>query len=117
MASQTGAMYAHLQPERPPRRKAPKWPWICAALLVPTVAAAGVIWLRTIGSPESVADTYLRAWAAEDYDAMRELVAEPSLDFERTHRLFLKDLKVERASFERHVPNGVFASSAEDTVS
>ncbi|MGN9783696.1 penicillin-binding transpeptidase domain-containing protein [Nonomuraea sp. ZG12] len=111
-------MYAQLRPERPHRRKRRRWPLVCAALLVPTVVAAGVIWLlRTNGSPEKVADAYLRAWAAQDYDAMRELVAEPSADFERTHRLFLKNLKVERASFERHVPSGVFASSAEDTVS
>lgn len=89
---------------------------VCAALLVPTVVAAGTIWLlRTTGSPEKVADSYLSAWAAADYDAMKKLVAEPSLDFERTHRLFLKNLKAERASFTRHVPNGVFASTGADT--
>ncbi|MET8001504.1 penicillin-binding transpeptidase domain-containing protein [Nonomuraea glycinis] len=109
-------MYAHLQPERPPRRKRPRWPLVCAALLIPTVVAAGTIWLLgTTGSPEKVADAYLGAWAAEDYDAMRKLVAEPTLDFERTHRLFLKNLKAERASFTRHVPNGVFASTGADT--
>ncbi|WP_336207810.1 penicillin-binding transpeptidase domain-containing protein [Nonomuraea sp. LPB2021202275-12-8] len=80
------------------------------------VAAAGTFWaLRTTGSPEQVADKYLRAWEAQDYVAMRELVADPPADFERLHRRFRTDLKLDQASFTRHVPNGVFASDAAST--
>ncbi|MFC5815334.1 penicillin-binding transpeptidase domain-containing protein [Nonomuraea harbinensis] len=108
-------MYAYLQPEAAPRRRRRRWPWIGAAIMVPVVAA-GTVWaLRTTGSPEEVADAYLTAWSGGDYAAMRELVADPPADFERRHRRFLADLKAEHITLRRHVPNGVFAASAEDT--
>lgn len=86
-----------------------------AALLVPAVAAGGVIWLlRTEGSPEETADAYLSAWSRQDYAAMRGLVADPPADFEEWHRRFRADLKLSGAAFRRHVPNGIFPASAED---
>ncbi|MEO3790521.1 penicillin-binding transpeptidase domain-containing protein [Nonomuraea sp. B10E15] len=86
-----------------------------AGLLVPVVAAGGVIWaLRTEGSPERTADEYLAAWSGQDYAAMRELVVDPPADFERRHRRFLTDLKATRAGFHRPEPTGVFARSAAD---
>ncbi|WP_063780725.1 penicillin-binding transpeptidase domain-containing protein [Nonomuraea sp. SBT364] len=107
-------MYAHLQPEKPRRRRR-RWPWV-AGVLVPVVAAAGTMWvLRTTGSPEQVADAYLSAWSAQDYRAMRELVADPPADFERRHREFRTALKAEQVSFQRIKPNGIFASDGEDT--
>ncbi|MEO3798780.1 penicillin-binding transpeptidase domain-containing protein [Nonomuraea sp. B1E8] len=117
MAPQTGTNYAYLRPERPPRRRSRRWPWIVAGLLVPVVAAGGVIWaLRTEGSPERTADEYLAAWSTQDYAAMRELVVDPPADFERWHRRFLADLKATRAGFHRPEPSGVFARSASDGV-
>jgi hypothetical protein len=115
MATQTGDIYAYLQPERPVRRRRRARRWIAAAVLVPVLTAAGVIWaLRTTGSPEEVADAYLAAWSAGDHAAMRALVADPPADFERRHRRFLADLKAEHITLRRHVPNGVFAASAAD---
>ncbi|MER7501316.1 penicillin-binding transpeptidase domain-containing protein [Nonomuraea pusilla] len=107
-------MYAHLQPERPPRRRR-RWPWLSAVVLVPALAAAGVIWaLRTEGSPEETADAYLSAWTSQDYAAMRDLVADPPADFERLHRRFRSDLKLTGAAFRRPRPHGVFPASAAD---
>lgn len=86
-----------------------------AGILVPIVAAGGVVWAtRTAGSPEETADTYLAAWEQQDYAAMRALVADPPADFQSRHERFRADLKVEGAAFRRHVPNGVFAATAED---
>ncbi|MEV0996733.1 penicillin-binding transpeptidase domain-containing protein [Nonomuraea sp. NPDC050202] len=71
-----------------------------AALLIPALVAGGVIWaLRVEGSPEKTAEQYLAAWSAQDYAAMRALVADPPADFERLHRRFLTDLKATRAAF------------------
>ncbi|RVX47509.1 MecA-like transpeptidase family protein [Nonomuraea polychroma] len=107
MAPQTGTI-------RRPRSR--RWPWITAGLLVPLVAAGGVIWaLRTQGSPEETADRYLAAWTAQDYAGMRALVDDPPADFEARHKRFHADLKVTEATFRRHVPTGVFAATAEDT--
>ncbi|TMR98261.1 penicillin-binding transpeptidase domain-containing protein [Nonomuraea basaltis] len=115
MAPQTGTNYAHLRPEQPPRRRRRRWPWIAAGILVPVVAAGGVVWAtRMTGSPEETADTYLAAWAVRDYAAMRALVADPPADFEARHERFRTDLKVAEAAFRRHAPTGVFAASAED---
>ncbi|MDR8414234.1 cell division protein FtsI [Nonomuraea sp. 3-1Str] len=115
MAPPTGTMYAHLREESPRPRRRRRWPWITAALLVPALAAGGTLWaLRTEGSPERTADAYLNAWSAQDYAAMRRLVADPPADFEDWHRRFLTDLQAERASFHRDVPNGVFAQSVGD---
>ncbi|SEG66145.1 NTF2-like N-terminal transpeptidase domain-containing protein [Nonomuraea solani] len=115
MAPQTGTTYASLQPERPPRRRRTRWPWILAGLLVPVVAAGGVIWaLRTEGSAEETADRYLLAWSEQDYAGMRALVADPPADFESRHRRFLADLKVAEATFDRPSPSGVFADTGPD---
>ncbi|MFI7441359.1 penicillin-binding transpeptidase domain-containing protein [Nonomuraea indica] len=71
-----------------------------AAVLVPVLAAGVTIWvLRTDGTPERTAEAYLRAWSAEDYPRMRELVADPPADFERLHRRFRADLKLKGAAF------------------
>lgn len=115
MAPQTGTPYAYLQPERPARRRRRRWPWITAAILVPVVAAGGVVWaLRTEGSPEETADRYLTAWTAQDYAAMRALVADPPAGFEAWHKRFRTDLKVTDAAFRRPRPSGVFAASGQD---
>ncbi|MGW0801728.1 penicillin-binding transpeptidase domain-containing protein [Nonomuraea sp. NPDC002799] len=115
MARQTGTMYAHLQPEQPPRRRRRRWPWILAAILVPVVAAGGVVWvLRTQGSPEESADAYLSAWTDQDYPAMRALVVDPPAGFETWYRRFRTDLKLSGASFTRPRPSGVFASTSKD---
>lgn len=99
MAPQTGTI------RRRPRSR--RWLWITAGLLVPAVAAGGVIWaLRTQGTPEETADRYLTAWTAQDYAAMRALVADPPADFEARHRRFHADLKVTEATFRRHAPTG-----------
>ncbi|MGN9836917.1 penicillin-binding transpeptidase domain-containing protein [Nonomuraea sp. H19] len=83
--------------------------------MVPVVAAGGVVWAtRTVGTPEEAADSYLTAWSARNYAAMRALVADPPADFEARHKRFYADLKVTEAAFHRHVPNGVFAATAED---
>ncbi|MBF8189370.1 cell division protein FtsI [Nonomuraea sp. K274] len=112
MAPQTGTEYAYLKPERRRRRRR-RWPWILAALLVPVVAAGGVIWaLRTEGSPEETADAYLVAWSAQNYPAMRALVADPPADFESRHRRFLTDLKVTQAHFQLPEPAKIFPGSA-----
>ncbi|MFI7616435.1 penicillin-binding transpeptidase domain-containing protein [Nonomuraea terrae] len=109
-------MYAHLQPERPVRRRR-RWPWVTAGLLVPLLAAGGVVWaLRTEGSVEETADRYLTAWSDQDYATMRSLVADPPADFDTWHRRFRADLKVSQASFHRPRPNGVFASTSHDGV-
>ncbi|WP_246147984.1 penicillin-binding transpeptidase domain-containing protein [Nonomuraea turkmeniaca] len=77
-----------------------------------------MIWaLRTQGSPEETADRYLAAWTAQNYGAMRALVADPPADFEARHKRFRTDLKVTQAAFHRPRPTGVFASSGGDTVS
>jgi hypothetical protein len=82
---------------------------------VPVVAAGGVAWaLRTEGTPEEVADVYLSDWSAQDYAAMRELVADPPADFEQWHRRFRADLKLTEATFTRDEPGGVFAADAQD---
>ncbi|NRQ36173.1 cell division protein FtsI [Nonomuraea sp. NN258] len=109
-------MYAYLQPESPPRRRRRRrWPWIGAAILVPVVAAGGVIWaLRTEGAPEETADRYLAAWSAGDYGEMRKLVADPPADFETRHRRFLTGLKATGAAFDRPVSTGVFADNGPD---
>jgi hypothetical protein len=74
-----------------------------------------VVWaLRTEGSPEETADRYLAAWSAEDYPAMRALVADPPADFETWHRRFRTGLKLTQAAFHRPRPSGVFAASAAD---
>jgi len=111
----SGEAYAELRPERrPPRRRRRRWPWI--AILVPLVAAGGTVWaLRTVGEPEQVADAYLNAWTDQNYTRMRALVADPPADFERLHRRFRDNLELQDAVFRRHVPNGVFASTASDT--
>ncbi len=71
-------------------------------MLVPAVAAGGVIWaLRTEGSPEETADRYLAAWSAQNYAAMRALVADPPADFESRHRGFLSGVKATGAAFRR----------------
>ncbi|MFB4278735.1 MULTISPECIES: penicillin-binding transpeptidase domain-containing protein [unclassified Nonomuraea] len=86
-----------------------------AALLVPALVAGGVIWvLRTEGSPEETADHYLAAWSAQNYAAMRALVADPPADFESRHRRFLADLKVTQATFHRPTSTGVFADQGAD---
>ncbi|MEU6790451.1 penicillin-binding transpeptidase domain-containing protein [Nonomuraea wenchangensis] len=97
------------------RRRRRRWPWLLAVLLVPVVAAGGVIWaLRTEGSAEEAADRYLAAWSDQDHAAMRELVADPPADFEARLRRFLTDLKVTQASFRRSVSTGVFADNGPD---
>ncbi|NJP93288.1 cell division protein FtsI [Nonomuraea sp. FMUSA5-5] len=97
MAPQTGRIYG--------RRRRRRWPWIVAALLVPALAAGGVIWaLRVEGSPEETARQYLAAWSAQNYPAMRALVADPPADFERRHRRFLTDLKATKAAFRPGEP-------------
>ncbi|MBA2892728.1 penicillin-binding transpeptidase domain-containing protein [Nonomuraea soli] len=61
--------------------------YIAAGLVVPLVAAAGVVWFtRTEGSPEETAAAYLSAWGRRDYPAMKALVAEPPADFVPWHR-------------------------------
>ncbi|WP_188191283.1 penicillin-binding transpeptidase domain-containing protein [Nonomuraea sp. SYSU D8015] len=120
MAPQTGTIYGYLQPERPPRRqrRRRRRPWILAAILVPVVAAGGVVWaLRTQGSQEETADRYLAAWTSRDYAAMRALVADPPADFEAWHKRFLADLKVMDATFRRPRPTGVFAAPVKDVAS
>ncbi|MFG1703588.1 penicillin-binding transpeptidase domain-containing protein [Nonomuraea sp. M3C6] len=107
-------MHAYLQPETPPRRRR-RWPWIVAGILVPVVAAGGVVWaLRTEGSPEETADKYLSAWSDRNYAGMRALVADPPADFESRHKRFLTDLKVTEATFYRPKPTGIFPASAAD---
>ncbi|MFG2073948.1 penicillin-binding transpeptidase domain-containing protein [Nonomuraea maritima] len=115
MAPHTGSPYVHLRPERPPRRRRARWPWITAGLLVPLLVAAGVIWaLRTEGSPEETADRYLSAWSDQDYATMRSLVVDPPGDFETWHRRFLTDLKATSASFHRSKLNDPLASTPDD---
>ncbi|MEU4228690.1 penicillin-binding transpeptidase domain-containing protein [Nonomuraea sp. NPDC026600] len=92
----------NLQPETPARRRRRWWPWITAAVLVLVLAAAGTLWvLRTKGTPEETADSYLAAWSVQDYARMRELVADPPADFERRHQRFRADLQLTGATFER----------------
>ncbi|MDF2712279.1 MAG: cell division protein FtsI [Nonomuraea muscovyensis] len=92
-------MYARLREENAPRRRR-RWPWVTAAVLVPVLAAGVTVWVvRTAGSPEESAEAYLRAWSAQDYARMRELVADPPADFERLHRRFRADLKLTGAAF------------------
>ncbi|MFB9622529.1 penicillin-binding transpeptidase domain-containing protein [Nonomuraea helvata] len=105
MAPQRGTLYV--------RRR--RWPWIIPALLVPVVAAGGVIWaLRTEGSPKETADKYLAAWSDQDYAGMRALVADPPADFETWHRRFRTDLKLTGAQFYVPRASGVFASYGEE---
>nr|WP_308250686.1 penicillin-binding transpeptidase domain-containing protein [Nonomuraea rhizosphaerae] len=69
---------------------------------MPAVAAAGTIWfLRTKGSPEATADSYLSAWSEQNYAEMRRLVADPPADFERWHQRLRTDLKLTGATFKR----------------
>ena len=71
-------------------------------MLVLALAAAGTLWvLRTKGTPEETADSYLSAWSVQDYARMRELVADPPADFERRHQRFRSDLQLTGATFER----------------
>ncbi|MFG1698403.1 penicillin-binding transpeptidase domain-containing protein [Nonomuraea sp. NPDC049309] len=94
MAQRTGRIYG--------RRHRRPWLWIGAGLLVPVVAAGGVIWATwTQGSPEETADRYLAAWTAQDYATMRGLVADPPAGFERAHRDFRTGLKLTGATFQR----------------
>ncbi|GII56724.1 penicillin-binding protein [Planotetraspora thailandica] len=44
------------------------------------------------GSPDKTATSYLKAWAAADYAAMRELTDEPPSDFEARHQAFEETL-------------------------
>ncbi|MBB5074704.1 penicillin-binding transpeptidase domain-containing protein [Nonomuraea endophytica] len=86
-----------------------------AGLLVPAVAAGGVVWaLRTEGSAEETADAYLAAWSSNDYAAMKALVADPPKDFVEWHERVRRDLKLERQSFAAIRSGGVFAASAAD---
>ncbi|MBG0828096.1 cell division protein FtsI [Planomonospora sp. ID67723] len=74
---------------------------LIAAVLAPVAAIAGVVWaLRTQGSPEETARTFLAAWARQDYPAMRTLAMEPPDDFDRWYRRFRTDLKLSGAGFE-----------------
>ncbi|MFG1616429.1 penicillin-binding transpeptidase domain-containing protein [Nonomuraea wenchangensis] len=115
MAPQTGAKYAYLQPEQPGRRRRRRWPWLLAVLLIPAVAAGGVIWaLRTEGSAEETADRYLAAWSDQDHASMRELVADPPADFEARLQRFRTDLKITQATFRRSVSTGPFAYNGPD---
>ncbi|MEV0617032.1 penicillin-binding transpeptidase domain-containing protein [Nonomuraea sp. NPDC050404] len=86
-----------------------------AALLVPAVAAGGVVWAtRTAGSPEETAEQYLAAWSDQDYAAMRALVADPPADFDDRNRRFLSDLKITEAAFSIPRASGVFADTGPD---
>ncbi|MEU7861545.1 penicillin-binding transpeptidase domain-containing protein [Nonomuraea sp. NPDC049141] len=92
----------NLQPETLPRRRRRWWPWITAAALVLALTTAGTLWvLRTKGTPEETADSYLSAWSVQDYARMRELVADPPADFERRHQRFRADLQLTGATFKR----------------
>ncbi|MCK2221139.1 cell division protein FtsI [Actinomadura sp. ATCC 31491] len=106
MAPQTGTIYGRRRRRRP---------WLLAGLLVPAVAAGGVIWaLRTEGTPEETADRYLAAWTAQDYATMRALVADPPAGFESRLERFRADLKVTQASFTRSISDGPFADNGPD---
>ncbi|ETK33660.1 penicillin-binding transpeptidase domain-containing protein [Microbispora sp. ATCC PTA-5024] len=70
-----------------------RWPYVTAGVLVPVTAAAVTIWaLRTQGSPEETARSFLAAWSRSDYAAMRGLTADPPRDFESRYRRFRDDL-------------------------
>lgn len=72
-----------------------------AAILVPALAAGGVIWaLRTQGSAEQTASDFLAAWSKNDYAAMRKLVNEPPKDFEKQYERFRTKLKLTSAEFQ-----------------
>ncbi|NUT09936.1 MAG: cell division protein FtsI [Nonomuraea sp.] len=113
MASPTGALYGHLRPEKPGRRRA--WPLVLASLLVLALVAGVVVRLsRTEGSAEETTDAYLSAWSDQNYAKMRELVADPPADFESWHRKFRTDLKLIGADFTRPRPHGVFPDTGPD---
>ncbi|MFI6292985.1 penicillin-binding transpeptidase domain-containing protein [Nonomuraea sp. NPDC050790] len=115
MAMTGGRMLGELRQEGAPRRRRRRWPWVVAGLLVPAVAAGGVVWaLRTEGTAERTADAYLAAWSANDYAAMKELVADPPKDFVQWHERLRRDLKVERQTFTAIRTGGVFAATAAD---
>ncbi|MFI6391676.1 penicillin-binding transpeptidase domain-containing protein [Nonomuraea sp. NPDC050540] len=116
MAMTGGPMLGELRQEGPPRRRRRRrWPWVVAGVLVPAVAAGGVVWaLRTEGSAEKTADAYLSAWSSNDYAAMKALVADPPKDFVEWHEKVRRDLKLERQSFTAIRSGGVFASDAAD---
>ncbi len=109
-------MLGGLRPETPaPRRRRRRWPWVVAGLLVPAVAAGGVVWaMRTEGSAGQTADAYLAAWQTWDYPAMKALVDNPPEDFVEWHEKLRRDLKLERQSFRAVRSGGVFAATAED---
>ncbi|WP_084962110.1 penicillin-binding transpeptidase domain-containing protein [Thermoactinospora rubra] len=89
---------SQLRSHRPVRRR---WPLVVAAVLVPALVAAAVIWVtRTRGSAAQTARDYLAAWQRRDYPAMRRLVADPPADFERWHRNVEAGLKLTRVAAE-----------------
>ncbi|MGI5486136.1 penicillin-binding transpeptidase domain-containing protein [Microtetraspora malaysiensis] len=77
-----------------------RWPLVTAAALVPVLAAGGAVWaLRTTGSPEETAASFLAAWSRSDYAAMRALTSDPPADFQRAYKDFRADLKLTSARF------------------
>ncbi|MEU6997124.1 penicillin-binding transpeptidase domain-containing protein [Nonomuraea sp. NPDC046570] len=106
--------FSHLRSERPVRRRGrKKGLLIGAGVLVPVLAAAGVVYLlRTPGSAEETAADYLAAWGRRDYAAMRALTVEPPKDFDSVHERVRTGLKLSGASFE----TGASASGDDATV-
>lgn len=77
-----------------------RWPFIAAGVVVPVLAAGGVIWAVQGPGAEEKAAGYLAAWKRQDYAAMRKLVLDPPKDFEKQHERFRTRQKLTAADFQ-----------------
>jgi len=78
------------------RLRAPPLIALVTALLIPATLLAAC---SSGSTPEDVAHSYLAAWAAQDWSAMRALVAKPPADFTALNAAALADLGAQRASY------------------
>jgi cell division protein FtsI/penicillin-binding protein 2 len=72
-------------------------------LVLALAAGAGVFYVlqgNDEGDPNSAAEDYLDAWAADDVAAMQDLVVEVPSDFEEVHQALAEDLGIEEARYE-----------------
>jgi cell division protein FtsI/penicillin-binding protein 2 len=78
------------------RLRAPPLVALVMALLLPAALLAAC---SSGSTPEGVAHSYLAAWAAQNWSAMRGLVAKPPADFTALNAAALADLGAKRASY------------------
>jgi cell division protein FtsI/penicillin-binding protein 2 len=70
------------------------------AAAIATALVAGLLSsCSSAPSPQTTAGSYLTAWAAQNWAAMRQLTADPPADFTAVNRAAFANLSVQRASF------------------